>query len=173
MLQLNWHFLEEPTKVDCTELQQHDTNAIKVTKASANNEASHNLNLPSKPHDQNSFVSHPEAFSQAVSKDGKCIACNSSEKSGNIKSSQKLKISKHVLLSHSADEARSQAVALHRWFKHIIKRKGSQNMKSGEKEQHHSDDLDQSMCMNAKLENDILQQRILEGGHNSSGNFFG
>lgn len=162
--------LEEHTKVDCTELQKHDTNVIKVTKDSGNTEASHNLHLASKQHDRSSFVSHPEASSQAVSKDGKRIACNSSEKSGNIKSSQKfVKASKHFLLSHSADEARSRAVALHRWFKHIIKRKGSQNLKSGEKEQHHSDDLDQSMCMNAKLENDILQQRILEGGHNSSG----
>ena len=110
-MQLNWHFLEEPTKVDCTELQQHDTNAINVTKASGNTEAFHNLNLPSKPHEQNSFVSHPEAFSQVVSKYGKCIACNSSEKLGNIKSNQKfVKSSKHVLLSHSADEARSRAV---------------------------------------------------------------
>lgn len=167
----NIYLREEPTKVDCIELQKHDTNVIKVSKDSGNTEASHNVHPASKHCDQKSLVSDPEVSGQAVSKDGKGIACNSSGKSGNIKSSQKfVKSSKHVISSHSADEARSRAVALHRWFKHIIKRKGSQNLKSGEKEQYNSDDLDQSMCLNAKLENDILQQRILENrGHNSSG----
>lgn len=163
--------LEESTKADCTELQKHDTTVIKVPKDSGNTEASHNVHLANKHCDWKSLVSHPEASSQAVIKDGKDIAYNSSGKSGNIKSSQKfLKSSKHFLLSHSADEARSRAIALQRWFKHIIKRKGSQNLKSGEREQYHLDDLGQSMCMNAELENDILQQRIIEDrGHSSSG----
>ncbi|KAH9292395.1 hypothetical protein KI387_042417, partial [Taxus chinensis] len=101
--------------------------------------------------------------------------CNSSGKSGCKKSIDKHPKSSKSLSSHHTNEARSRAAALHRWFKHIIKRRRSQNVNNGQHEQYYLDEQDQSsFCMNVKSSNDILEWGVLKDRNYSSsgGHYF-
>lgn len=168
-------FSKESRVVIGDKVQKHEISLLKtpteIGRSSILKESndSDNIEIFQKPHDSREHFLKTSFSSYSEEK----FIDNSSRKSGCKKCTDKHLKSRKSLSFCRTNEARSRAAALQQWFKHIIRRKRSQNMKSGQHENYHMDEQDHSICINAKSSNDILEWGVLKDrNYNSSGHYF-
>ncbi|XP_057862371.1 uncharacterized protein LOC131070755 isoform X1 [Cryptomeria japonica] len=152
-------FLKTPAEIGSTAI-------LKEPKDSDNNEFFQNFQKPDNAR-EHFLKTSSSSYSEERFID------NPSGKSGCKKCTDKHLKSGKSLSSCRTNEARSRAAALQQWFKHIIRRKRSQNIKNGQHENYHTYEQDHSICINAKSSNDILEWGVLKDrNYNSSGHYF-